>query len=443
MKRIFAFIIFVCIIVSAVPLAALANEEFVSLNEAVVILREAMVNREATVSLDFIYGKEPTNATFTELITLATEETGNSKEGDYLYWHLQSYGGTGDYSISGNNYYCEFTLNLAYYTSYSQEAQLEYAISDVISGFQFTESTDDITKIKTIYDFVCDSVTYDYDTLNDNSYKLKYTAYAALINGTAVCQGYANLMYRLLHEVGINNRIITGSSLGQNHAWNIIELNGVYYNADSTWDSSKSEYKYFLKCANHFNDHARNAQYTTNDFHSEYPMAEKCYTTEPEQSYCEKNGHDMGNWSETSKPSCTKEGEERRDCKNCDYFETRNTDTIPHTEGDWVTVTPAEVGKAGSEEKRCTKCKALLDKREIPALEPDDPTPEKSLGDVNGNGEIDKYDYILVKRVVLKTVSLDDGKLLLADVNKNGSVEKYDYILVKRHVLKTFVIVSD
>lgn len=62
------------------------------------------------------------------------------------------------------------------------------------------------------------------------------------------------------------------------------------------------------------------------------------------------------------------------------------------------------------------------------------------LGDVNGNGEIEKYDYILVKRAVLKTVDLSGAQTLAADVNSSGDVEKYDYILIKRHVLKTYTI---
>lgn len=66
--------------------------------------------------------------------------------------------------------------------------------------------------------------------------------------------------------------------------------------------------------------------------------------------------------------------------------------------------------------------------------------PKYILGDVNGNGEVEKYDYILVKRAVLNTVTLDETQLLAADVNKKDGVEKYDYILVKRHVLNTYVI---
>ncbi len=61
-------------------------------------------------------------------------------------------------------------------------------------------------------------------------------------------------------------------------------------------------------------------------------------------------------------------------------------------------------------------------------------------GDVNSSGDIDKYDYILVKRYCLNTVSFDDEQMARGDVNKSGEIDKYDYILIKRHCLKTFEI---
>lgn len=39
----------------------------------------------------------------------------------------------------------------------------------------------------------CKNVTYDYASLKNPNYLLKHTAYAALMNKTAVCQGYAAL----------------------------------------------------------------------------------------------------------------------------------------------------------------------------------------------------------------------------------------------------------
>lgn len=64
-------------------------------------------------------------------------------------------------------------------------------------------------------------------------------------------------------------------------------------------------------------------------------------------------------------------------------------------------------------------------------------------GDVSANGVIDKYDYIMVKRVCMKTVEPDYLDSLVIDVNGDGKVSSFDYILVKRHVLNTIDLFGD
>ncbi len=62
------------------------------------------------------------------------------------------------------------------------------------------------------------------------------------------------------------------------------------------------------------------------------------------------------------------------------------------------------------------------------------------LGDINGSGSVDKYDYILCKRICMNTYKPDSLAAVRADVNQNGTIEKYDYILIKRHVMGTYKI---
>ncbi len=63
-----------------------------------------------------------------------------------------------------------------------------------------------------------------------------------------------------------------------------------------------------------------------------------------------------------------------------------------------------------------------------------------TLGDVNSDGAINQYDYILVKRHYFGTRYLTDDELARADANKDGAVNQYDYILIKRHYFGTYVI---
>ncbi len=62
------------------------------------------------------------------------------------------------------------------------------------------------------------------------------------------------------------------------------------------------------------------------------------------------------------------------------------------------------------------------------------------LGDVNADGAIDQYDYILVKRHYFETRLLTDEEFVRGDVNKDGKVDQYDYILIARHYFGTYVI---
>ena len=220
----------------------------------------------------------------------AIKHTGNGKEGDYLKWHCQ--GWTVKATISGNSnegYDLNIFYDVSYLSSLEQEEKVDEEVSNLLKSLDLSNKTD-YQKVKAIYDYICSNVTYDHDNLNDESYSLKYTAYAALINKTAVCQGYASLFYRLALDAGVDTRVISGEAGGP-HAWNIVKLNGKYYNLDSTWDAGRSTYAYFLKNTNDFDDHVRDNDYQSNEFIEEYPMWDESYT----EIDCNKYGH---NYSE-------------------------------------------------------------------------------------------------------------------------------------------------
>ena len=61
-------------------------------------------------------------------------------------------------------------------------------------------------------------------------------------------------------------------------------------------------------------------------------------------------------------------------------------------------------------------------------------------GDVSANGVVDKYDYIMVKRICLNTYDPDYIDSIVCDLNSDDKINAFDYILVKRHVLGTIDI---
>ena len=294
-------------------------QEAGSADEAAVILRKGMENREARIAIrcpaDAI---TPTDGILDEIAEKAMEETGVPTQGDYIRWTYAGWSGSYSLESDDEGLHYVFVYDCKYYTTAAQEAELSEKIDSVLQSLDINDESSDYDVICAVYDYICANVSYDYDNLNDSEYLLKYTAYAAMINKTAVCQGYSALMYRMLQQKNIDCRLIPGS----NHAWNIVAIDGVYYNADSTWDAGRDpkNYAYFLCGDSDFAEHTRYSEYSTEEFYRLYPMAETKYVVCPSHSY--------GAWVTTKAPTCTESGIETRTCAKCGASEDR---AIPAT----------------------------------------------------------------------------------------------------------------
>ena len=294
-------------------------QEAGSADEAAVILRKGMENREARIAIrcpaDAI---TPTDGILDEIAEKAMEETGVPTQGDYIRWAYAGWSGSYSLESDDEGLHYVFVYDCKYYTTAAQEAELSEKIDSVLQSLDINDESSDYDVICAVYDYICANVSYDYDNLNDSEYLLKYTAYAAMINKTAVCQGYSALMYRMLQQKNIDCRLIPGS----NHAWNIVAIDGVYYNADATWDAGKDpkNYAYFLCGDSDFAEHTRYSEYSTEEFYRLYPMAETKYVVCPSHSY--------GAWVTTKAPTCTESGIETRTCAKCGVSENR---AIPAT----------------------------------------------------------------------------------------------------------------
>lgn len=239
-------------------------------------LRTAMKNREKTVVL---YMHPTDGVDLGGVAEAAMAHTGAPTEGDYLKWQYAGYGASAlSWSYGGSNPQCfMITYSITgYYTDTTQEYAVDTFVTEFKNSTAIQFATDDYEKIKAIYDWLCTNVVYDYTNLNSPEYMLKHTAYAAAINHTAVCQGYAVLFYRLALECGIDARVIAGKGKGANgwedHAWNIVKLGGNYYLLDATWDATKelyqkpAKYDWFLKGSESFTSHNPGTEQDTYDY---------------------------------------------------------------------------------------------------------------------------------------------------------------------------------
>ncbi len=198
-----------------------------------------------------------------------------SNRGDYIRYSIFN-GYQLSYTIKCHlgKYKYHFTFQPSYKTSLQQEKDFEKKLKEVITSLKLNNKSD-FEKISAIYNYVCKNVKYDHT--NGSNYPVKYTAYGALNNKSAVCQGYASLIYAMCKEAKIPVRIITGKSKGQLHAWNIVKIGSHYYNLDATWDSINDDYQYFLKSNKGFKYHTRNTSFNTKSFNKTHKMSSKNY----------------------------------------------------------------------------------------------------------------------------------------------------------------------
>lgn len=251
------------------------SEYYTSTKDVAKVVRKEMQNRTDTFEVG-LQAKEYESQMPYDIVDEALLHTGNPTEGDYLLWQFGGWNCKISYYDQNDVCYITFQYTITYYTTKSQEDELNIEVKNTLEQLNLDEKSD-FEKIKSIYDYICENIVYDFDNSEDTSYMLKHTAYAALVNKTAVCQGYATLFYRLSLEASIDARLIPGTSNGSDHGWNIVQLDEQYYNLDSTWDAGKSEYDYFLRCNDHFPKHTRSEEYETEEFNNNYPMSTEDY----------------------------------------------------------------------------------------------------------------------------------------------------------------------
>ena len=258
--------------------------------------------------------------------------------------------------------YVNIVFICQYYATDEQNTELCKQVDEVLSSLDITDNSSEYEVICAIYDYICSNVTYDYENLDNDDYKLKYTAYAAMVNKTAVCNGYAMLASRMLTQAGISCCFVTGTNLkGCPHAWNIVGIDGVYYYVDTTWDAGKKpeNYAYFLRGESDFTGHILDDEYTTDEFKSLYPMAETRYIECPE--------HSFGDWTVESAATCTENGIKTRTCTNCGRLERQEIPALGHDYAEWVVTTEPTCTETGVETGTCIRCGATGE-RETAAL---------------------------------------------------------------------------
>jgi len=145
----------------------------------------------------------------------------------------------------GGRYYVtlSFNYNTDAETAVVMKSKLEAVCAPVIERLK---DLDEYGKVKGVYEYVIKSSSYD-------EYSGDQSCYTLLTKGRGVCAGYASAASYLLNRLGVDNIYVYGSSKGQEHAWNLVKIEGNWLQLDLTWGdpvtddgTQRISWQYFL-----------------------------------------------------------------------------------------------------------------------------------------------------------------------------------------------------
>lgn len=112
----------------------------------------------------------------------------------------------------------------------STQEQIDGIVNAWLSGISINDT--DYDKAKYVYEILALNTEYVQDAADSQN------IISVFIRQQTVCQGYACAVQYLLGQLGIQSVIVSGTALGEPHAWNLICLDGAYYYMDATWGNN-------------------------------------------------------------------------------------------------------------------------------------------------------------------------------------------------------------
>lgn len=164
--------------------------------------------------------------------------------------------------------------------------QFNKNIADLIKGAE--QVSDDFEKVRFINQLLIDKITYSFCSSYDNGQTIYlpeaayiHSAYGALVNGKAVCEGYAKAMKVLLDKLQIPCVLVSGYAQGleangyEPHMWNAVKLDGHWYGIDVTWNDGEGlhpEGYFLLGNANMQKEHIEDGVISESGYRFRYPV---------------------------------------------------------------------------------------------------------------------------------------------------------------------------
>lgn len=157
--------------------------------------------------------------------------------------------------------------------SFAELSAITAKIEELTAGI--SPDLSEVEKFYTIYFRIINNITYNHDTVNRTNEERKKRfdevfgslssyeerkkvgekydkkiseirkdsagLYGGLVDGKAICVGYATILQEALKRQSIKSLIVVGTrkdNFTEGHAWNQVQIDDKWYNVDATWDAS-------------------------------------------------------------------------------------------------------------------------------------------------------------------------------------------------------------
>lgn len=105
----------------------------------------------------------------------------------------------------------------------------------------------DYEKVRGVYEYVIGSTVYEEQSSDQ-------TMISVFLKGRGLCAGYARTVQYLLQRLGVETLYVSGTAMGESHSWNMVRIEGEYYEVDATWgdpvtDTGEQTIRYEFLCA--------------------------------------------------------------------------------------------------------------------------------------------------------------------------------------------------
>lgn len=160
-----------------------------------------------------------------------------------LYDHPSFFYIQGNYFLSDSNDGAAFrTLTLCYSMTADERHTARTALEAAVADIREQLPPEPYDRELYLYDRLMERCTYDAAAAAElKANPQAYTAYGALVEGRAVCEGYARALQLLLTDAGFAGVPVTGfdRSSQNGHMWNLVRVNGALYYLDATYDDTE------------------------------------------------------------------------------------------------------------------------------------------------------------------------------------------------------------